>query len=99
MRHLRDYRSLDFQFFAHVGTVFCFRQWLCKEHIHSNCSETEGGLKLNDRLLANMAGLPRDVLAHFACIIDLMLPIPFELLLEYLRRCSLVNFGKLIEGK
>ena len=56
-------------------------------------------MKLNDRLLANMAGLPRDVLAHFVCIIDLMLPIPFELLLEYLRRCSLVNFGKLIEGK
>ena len=30
---------------------------------------------------------------------DLMLPISFKPLLKYLRRCSLVNFGKLLERK
>jgi hypothetical protein len=44
-------------------------------------------------------GPPRDVFAHFVCIIDLMLPIPLKSLLKYLRRCSLVNFGKLLERK
>jgi len=34
-----------------------------------------------------------------ARFIDLVLPIPFEPLLKYLRRCSLVNFGKILEGK
>ena len=28
-----------------------------------------------------------------------MLPIPFKSLFKYLRRGSLVNFGKLVEGK
>jgi hypothetical protein len=36
---------------------------------------------------------------NVACFIDLMLPISFKPLLKYLRRCSLVNFGKLLEGK
>ena len=34
-----------------------------------------------------------------ARFIDLMLPISFKPLLKYLRRCSLVNFGKLLERK
>jgi hypothetical protein len=46
---------------------------------------------------AGQAEARRDL--NVACFIDLVLPIPFESLLKYLRRCSLVNFGKLLEGK
>jgi hypothetical protein len=36
---------------------------------------------------------------NVARFFDLMLPTPFKPLLKYLRRGSLVNFGKLLEGK
>jgi hypothetical protein len=36
---------------------------------------------------------------NVARLIDLMLPISFKPLLKYLRRCSLVNFGKFLERK
>jgi hypothetical protein len=46
---------------------------------------------------AGQAEARRDL--NVARFFDLMLPIPFEPLLKYLRRGSLVNFGKLLEGK
>jgi hypothetical protein len=46
---------------------------------------------------ADQAEVRRDL--NVARFIDLMLPISFKPLLKYLRRCSLVNFGKLLEGK
>jgi hypothetical protein len=45
---------------------------------------------------AGQAEARRDLNGRF---IDLMLPISFKPLLKYLRRCSLVNFGKLLERK
>ena len=47
--------------------------------------------------LVDQAVVRRDL--DVARFIDLMLPISFKPLLKYLRRCSLVNFGKLLERK
>jgi hypothetical protein len=46
---------------------------------------------------AGQAEARRDL--NVARFFVLMLPIPFKPLLKYLRRSSLVNFGKLLEGK
>jgi Reverse transcriptase (RNA-dependent DNA polymerase) len=58
-------------------------------------------LRANERLMHRSKPhvtrlAPRRGVASF---IDLMLPISFKPLLKYLRRCSLVNFGKLLERK
>jgi hypothetical protein len=42
---------------------------------------------------------PKPARPNVARLIDLMFPISFKSLLKYLRRCSLVNFSKLLERK
>ena len=58
-----------------------------------DCRDRASGI----RLVAGQAEARRDL--NVARSFDLMLPIPFKPLLKYLRRGSLVNFGKLLEGK
>ena len=62
----------------------------------------ESGLKSDIALCpkrTQKATSERGATPKVASFIDLMFPISFKPLLKYLRRCSLVNFGKLLERK
>jgi hypothetical protein len=82
---------------THAGSVHRVALELCRGRQRRRNVETE---LVDIRLVYQAAGQAearRDLnVAHF---FDLMLPIPFEPLLKYLRRGSLVNFGKLLEGE
>src|SRR5229473_8337028 len=60
-------------------------------------SAVAGGYSLVGRSIK--PAKPKPARPNVARFIDLMFPIPFKSLLKYLRRCSLVNFSKLLERK
>jgi hypothetical protein len=70
--------------FARQVYSACQRLWL----ITHFSGQLRVGRSIKARRDLNLAG----------CI-ELVLPISFKSLLKDLRRCSLVNFGKLLEGK